>query len=384
MMLYLLLLPIVFSIGFWLATGVCVYRFMASSGKSSRRNPPLDNYPAASVIKPVCGLEKNLAENLVTACNQDYPDYEVIYALQDKTDPALDVVNGLRRALKDDTIRVVVDNNEIGVNGKVNNLYNACARARGEVFVISDSDMHLAPDYLRSIVRPMTGGNIDMVCSLYRAWRPSGTLETLELLTYNSDFVPAMIFAYVTGASIVCPGATMAISREALDAVGGWKPLGDYFVEDYELARRLMEKGYRMKLIPYSVNMDVDIPSFHVWWRHQVYWDHNTNSVNFPGFFLTLLVRGVPFALLYTLLGGAHGLPILIGTVGIRLVTGMVNAALLKDIDGFRNIWLLPVRDCFGIFVWLASLFKRHTYWRGKPYILEKGKMKEARLNGSS
>lgn len=384
MIMYPLLLPIIFSIGFWSVTVVCVYLFMASAGKSSSRNRPEGKYPAVSVIKPVCGLEKNLAENLSTACNQNYPDFEVIYSLQNETDPALNIVKGMRPDLKDDIIKVIVDDNAIGVNGKVNNLYNACARARGEIFVISDSDMHLAPDYLRAIVTPMTDGKIGMVCTLYRAWRPSGTLEALELLTYNSDFVPSLIFAYVTGASIVCPGATMAISREALDAVGGWEPLGDYFVEDYELARRVTEKGFRMVLIPYTVNMDVDIPSFHVWWRHQVYWDHNTKSVNFPGFFFTLLLRGVPFALLYALLGGAHGLPILIGTVGIRLVAGIVNAALLKDIDGFRNIWLLPVRDCFGIFVWIASLFKRHTYWRGKPYILEKGKMKEARLNGSS
>ena len=324
-------------------------------------------------------MEKNLAENLATACRQEYPDFEVIYSLQSRSDPALAVVGALSPDQRGDSVHVVVDDRDVGVNGKVNNLYNACSRATGEIFVVSDSDMHLAPDYLRSIVAPIADPEIGIVCTLYRAWRPDGILEALELLTYNSDFVPSMIFAYVTGASVVCPGATMAVSREALDDVGGWKPLANYFVEDYELAKRVTAHGYRVKLIPYIVSMDVDIPSFSVWWRHQVYWDHNTKSVNFPGFFFTLLVRGVPFALLYALFSGPHGWPILIGTVGIRLVTGVVNAALLKDRDGFHNIWLLPVRDCFGIFVWLASLFKRHTYWRGKPYILEKGKMKAAR-----
>ena len=378
MILYLLLLPVIFSIGFWIATVICVYRFMGTSGRSPVQDRATTFLPKVSILKPVCGLEKNLAENLATACRQDYPDFEVIYSLQSATDPALGILESLCPDQRDHIVKVVVDDREIGVNGKVNNLYNASSRAAGEIFVVSDSDMHLTPDYLRSIVAPITDRKTGIVCTLYRAWRPDGILEAMEMLTYNSDFVPSMIFAHVTGASIVCPGATMAISREALDAVGGWKPLGSYFVEDFELAKRVAEKGYRVALIPYTVNMDVDIPSFRVWWRHQVYWDHNTKSVNFPGFFFTLLIRGVPFAVLYALFCGPHGLPILIATVGIRLVTGIVNAALLKDMDGFHKIWLLPVRDCFGIFVWLASLFKRHTYWRGKPYTLEKGKMKEA------
>jgi len=379
MILYLLLLPIIFSIGFWMATVICVHRFMGFSRTSPAQDRATARLPKVSIIKPVCGLEKNLAENLATACRQDYPDFEVAYSLQSSSDPALEIVESLCPELGENIINVVIDDDEIGVNGKVNNLYNACSRAGGEILVVSDSDMHLSPDYLRNIVAPIIDRKTGIVCTLYRAWRPDGILEALELLTYNSDFVPSMIFAYVTGASIVCPGATMAISREALEAVGGWKPLGNYFVEDFELARRVSAKGYRVELLPYTVNMDVDIPSFRVWWRHQVYWDHNTKSVNFPGFFFTLLVRGVPFAVLYALFCGPHGLPILIGTVGIRLVTGVINAALLRDKDGFQKIWLLPVRDCFGIFVWLASLFKRHTYWRGKPYILEKGKMKEVR-----
>jgi len=382
MILYFLLIPIVFSISFWLVTVLCAHRFMSSAGKHENTHRSTEHYPKVSLLKPVCGMEKHLAENLTTACRQDYPDFEVIFSLRDEMDPALHVVDGLCPDLKDDIVKVVVDDYEVGVNGKVNNLYNASTKAGGDLHVVSDSDMHLNPDYLQRIVTPFADPKVGIVCTLYRAWRPDSKLEAMELLTYNSDFVPSMIFAYVTGASIVCPGATMAVSREALESTGSWVPLADYFVEDFELARRVAEKGYRVKLIPYTVNMDVDIPSFRVWWRHQVYWDHNTKSVSFPGFFLTLLVRGIPFALLYALLGGTHGLPILIGTIGIRLITGVVNAALLKDIDGFRNIWLLPIRDCFGIFVWLASLFKRHTYWRGKPYILENGKMKAARTNG--
>ena len=188
-----------------------------------------------------------------------------------------------------------------------------------------------------------------------------------------------MLFAVMTKASIACPGATMAIRREVLDDVGGLKPLGSYFVEDYELGRRVVAKGYRIVLIPYIAKMGVDRKTFRDWWRHQVYWDQNTKSVNLAGFFGTLLIRGVPFALLYTLCGGPYGWQVLAGVIGMRIITGILNAGLLKDTDGLRFIGLLPLKDLLGILVWLASLLKKRTFWRGKTFILKKGKMVEVK-----
>jgi ceramide glucosyltransferase len=249
------------------------------------------------------------------------------------------------------------------------------ARARGRVLAISDSDMHLEPDYLRHLVRPLDQSAVGISCALYQAWRPANLPEALELLTYNSDFIPAMLFAHLTRTSIVCPGATMAIRREVLEAAGGLEPLADYFVEDFELGRRVVEKGYRIALIPYMAKMEVDLPSFADWWRHQLYWDQNTKAVNPLGFLFTGLARGIPFALLYALLGGALGWSLLAASAGLRILTGIINSRLLKDSGGLKLIWLLPLRDLGGMAVWLVSLFKRRTLWRGRSYRLKKGKM---------
>jgi ceramide glucosyltransferase len=188
-----------------------------------------------------------------------------------------------------------------------------------------------------------------------------------------------MLFAVITKASIACPGATMAIRREVLDDIGGLKPLANYFVEDFELGRRVVEKNYRIALIPYVANMDVDRKTFRDYWRHQVYWDQNTKSVNFAGYFFTLLIRGVPFALLYALCGGPYGWQVLVGAVGLRILTGILNALLLKDADGLKFIGLLPLKDLLGILVWLTSLFQKKTHWRGKTFILKKGQLVEVK-----
>jgi ceramide glucosyltransferase len=375
-LLSLLLIPVFFSAAFWLATTVCVYMFMRSAAPKTDDPGKLNDFkPPVSLLKPVCGLEKNLHRNLSTACRQDYPDYEVIFAVQSDRDPALTVIEQIKTDFRHVRIKVVVDSSEVGINGKVNNLHNAVQHAAGSVLVVSDSDMHLAPDYLDQIVNPLKEKRVGIACTLYQAWRPDNILEAMELLTYNSDFLPSMLFAYKTRTSIVCPGATMAIRTEVLKEVGGLQPLGDYFVEDFELGRRVVNNGYQIIMLPYTVNMQVDLSSFSQWWRHQVYWDQNTKAVNPVGFIFTLLARGIPFALLYALLGGAFGWLILVGSIAWRMTTGSINAVLLKDAGSITKIWLLPFRDLAGLFVWMASLLKRRTYWRGKLYTLSRGKM---------
>ena len=167
----------------------------------------------------------------------------------------------------------------------------------------------------------------------------------------------------------------MAIRRNVLNSIGGLTPLRDYFVEDYELGRRVAAKGYRVELIPYAAEMEIEVPSCAAWWRRQVAWDQKTRSIKPWGFFFHLLLRGVPIALLYAASGGSSGWGIFSITVVSRMVTGAVNTWMLGDKDGWRRIWLLPVRDILSILVWAATLLRRKTGWRGRTFWLRKGKL---------
>jgi ceramide glucosyltransferase len=239
--------------------------------------------------------------------------------------------------------------------------------------------MFLKPDYLRSIVAPLADETVGVSCTLYKAWKADKLEEYLELLSFNADFVPSMVFATVTQASIACPGASQAIRREVLAKIGGLAPLAHYLVEDFELGRRVIQAGYRIQFVPYVAATGVDLKNFKAWWRHQVYWDQNTRAAAGIGFFFTFLIRGIPFACLYTLIGGSHAKLVLSLTLGVRLVTTGVNSFFfLSDRDGLKSLVLLPIRDVLSLFVWFASFVKRKTFWRGRTFIIRKGKLVEA------
>jgi len=361
----LLLVPVVVSCVYWIATGLMMARFF-------RRRAPADSswLPTVSLIKPVCGLEKNIHENLSTACRQNYPRYEVIFSVQDSADPALPLLARIRGENPTVPIQIVVDRASAGPNGKVSNLLNATGHATGRVLVYSDSDMRLEPDYLRTIVAPLANPRVGIACTVYRAEGADNLYESLELLSLNTDFVPSMVFAVETGAALACPGASQAIRRETLTLVGGLEPMAYSLVEDLELGRAVMAAGLMITLVPHVAVTRVDAPRPSVWWRHQVYWDQNTRVANPVGFFFTFLVRGVPFAGLYALCGGPGSWLVLAGTLAIRLGTTLVSSTLLGDREGIRRLWLLPLRDAAGLLVWMASFVGRKVYWRGRVFAL--------------
>lgn len=374
---YLFLIPVGFALFYWAGTALCSAFFFAKRRSSPGKENVHGYRPFVSLIKPVCGLEKGLKENLATACRQDYPDYEIIFSVQNPKDPALPILRQIQAEYPARKIQIVVDETAVGPNGRLANIYNGSRRAKGEALVFSDSDMFLEPDYLRAVVAPLADEAVGVSCTLYKAWRAENFWERLELLSFNMDFVTSMVFAAMTGASLACPGASQALRRETLEKIGGLAPLGHYLVEDFELGRRAAAAGFAVHFVPYVARTGVDLKRFRDWWRHQVYWDQNTRAAAPVGFFFTWLVRGIPFALFYFAAMGPHAAAVLAAALGFRLATAAANALLLKDRESLKNLWLLPLRDIFGFAVWFASLVKRKTFWKGRTFVVKKGLMVE-------
>lgn len=369
----LLLIPVVCSAAYWLLTAWAVSRFFA---RPAPRRAPGARRPRVSLIKPVCGLERGLEESLATALEQDYPDYEVVYSVQRPDDPALPVLERLK-ARAPGKVKVVLDEACAGPNGRLSNILNATRRADGEVLVYSDSDMRLDQGYLEAVTAPLEDPRVGVSCTMYRAWGASWLAERLELLSLNSDFVPAMIFAKETGAASACPGASQAIRRDTLQRIGGLEPMADSLVEDYDLGVAIERAGLDIAFVPVVARTGVDLSGWTPWWRHQVYWDQNTRAANPVGHFFTVLVRGVPFAVLYAACGGAGGLGWLAATVAVRLAAFAHCARKLGDDEGLRALWLLPARDLAGLAVWAASFAARSVHWKGRVFALRGNKMVE-------
>lgn len=334
---------------------------------------PLATWPAVTILKPVHGLEKNLRENLRSTCMQEYPKFQVVFSVQKCDDPAIPLLSEIRQEFGSELVTVAVENLRLGTNGKINNMAGGLRCARHDILVISDSDVQLRPDYLKTIVAPLADPRIGCVCTLYKATHAKSWYEKLELLSLNADFMPSVIFAHVTGASNFCLGASAALHRSVLDEIGGLDALADYLVEDYEMGRRIWASGKKIAVLPYLVDTMVDLKHPSQWWNHQVYWDQNTRAARPGAFFATVLIRSVPFALLYALARefDQTGIVVLAGASLVRFITAaLIMGWALRDGEGLRNVPLLIFRDLAALASWLLAFTKRTTVWRGAQFTL--------------
>jgi ceramide glucosyltransferase len=363
---------------------IAVFRFRRLSPR-----PPLPSsasWPPVTVLKPVHGVEKNQRGNLRSACLQDYPEYQVVFSVQDPADAAIPLLREIQDEFGTGRVTVAVENCKAGTNGKINNMIGGLKYARHDVLVISDSDVFLKPDYLKTIVAPLGDPSIGCVCTLYKAAGADTWFEKIELLTLNADFMANVLFAHVSGASRFCLGASAALRRSTLEEIGGFEALSDYLVEDYEMGRRIWERGRKVEILPYFVDTIVDLKRPSQWWSHQVYWDQNTRAARPFAFFSTALIRSVPFAMLYAVarLGDAVGLGVLAGAVMLRIVSSAVVLGWgLGDREGVRGLGLLVFRDISSLATWLLAFTKRTTVWRGTSFILTRDGRLVAREAGS-
>jgi len=365
-----LLLPVV---GGSLYGFLCVLAVMRLQTRARRDRPRATSWPAVTVLKPICGLEKDLAQNLRSACDQDYPEFQVVLSAQKSDDPALPLLYEIQREFGAARVDVVVDDSHTAPNGKIRNLLGAVPHARYAVLVISDSDVRLRPDYLKTIVAPLAEPGVGCACTYYKAARAESWYERLEQLTLNADFVPSLVFASVTGASRFVLGASTALWRSVLDEIGGLSALSDYLVEDFEMGRRILAAGRRVVIAPYFVDTMVDLKTPLQWWNHHLYWDQNTRAANPWGLFATVFVRAIPFALLFALFRrfDPMGWAVLVSAIFIRLVTaGAFLAVGLGDWTSVRSLALLPLRDVAGLVSWLLAFLWPTVIWRGEQFIL--------------
>ena len=381
---WMLLLPVVGGSLYTILCLLCVVRLRMRPAVSPQTSFPF--WPPVSVLKPVCGLEKDLGVNLRSACQQEYPEFQVVFSVQDARDPAIPLLQEIQREFGVEKVAVAIDGSQTAPNGKIRNLLGALPHARYEYLVISDSDVRLRPDYLKTIIAPLADPEVGCVCTLYKAAGAKTWFEKLELLTLNADFMTNVIFAYVTGASRFCLGASTALRRPTLKDIGGLEALAEYLVEDHEMGRRIWAAGKKVAIVPYFIETMVDLKAPVQWWTHQVYWDQNTRSAQPKGFFCTVLIRSVPFAILFALvrLGDVLGLAVVAGALAIRL--GTMAAVLgwgFRDQCGLRSLWLLPLRDAAGLGSWLLAFTKRTVIWREAEFTLTRDGRMAPRAGGS-
>ena len=348
----------------WLRT-----REPSSAPASANASPPV------TVLKPLFGIDKHMRDNLRAICTQDYPRYQVVLSAQRRDDPAIPIMRAIAAEFGPERVTLSIADAAPTRNGKAENLAHAYAHARHDVIVISDSDVAVPTDYLRRIVAPLADPRVGYVCTLVRAAGADNVWERLELVSFNVDFVPILVLGMLSRIATFCIGATTAVRRRTLDSIGGFASLAEYMVEDAEMGRRIQAAGYEGRFLPTFVTTFVELPSAAAWWNYQVYWDQNARYVSFVGFIALLLLKAVPFALLFAATRGFDrtGVAVLLGALGVRLSTAAgFLLGCVRDRETLRSLWLLPLRDVASLGAWFAAALRKQFTRRGVRFAVSR------------
>ena len=349
--------------------------------------------PPASILKPVRGLDRGAYENFASFCRQDYPEFEIIFAAGDESDPAVPVILRLMRDFPDSaahprrSIRLLFGVARTGTNDKVAKLCRMAEEARYGVLVVTDSDVRVTPQYLRGVVAPLADPSVGAVTALYRAIAPRTGGESgaplpigalMDAVGSSASFAASALVARSLQGLKFAMGSTIATRRECLEEIGGFGGLLDLHSDDYELGRRIAACGHRIELAPEPVDMDFPSETFRQYLRHELRWLVGIRHIRPGGHFGLLMTQGLAWSVAAALLapswaaaGASAG-----AYLGVRLAAGYVVGVWgLRDPVLRNRLWLLPLHDFFGFFVWLASFAVNRVEWRGLKFKLDKGRM---------
>lgn len=327
--------------------------------------------PGVSILKPLAGADEGLKENLASFCRQDYPRYEVLLGMRSEADPARPVAEEIRKMFPE-LVRVVISGEDLGANRKVSNLYALERAARHDLCSVSDSDMRVGGDYLRTIVSEYLGRKgTGLVTSLYKVSRPLSMGAALESLTIALDFIPAVHVAQkIEGGISFGLGASMLYSREKFEAAGGFRAIADYLADDYQLGRRLWEKGHRIVLSGYVMEDVAGRMSVRDYLVHQLRWARTYRASRPKGYLGYGITHVFTWALLFLAFRpGALSFSALCLALLLRALTALaINRKFIRARGWLKWIFLLPVKDVIGFGIWALSFAGGKVAWRGKLY----------------
>ncbi len=349
--------------------------------KADKSVRPTQATPPVTILKPLRGTDPEMYESFRSHCVQDYPEYEIIFGVSDANDPAIQLVERLKKEFPRRAIQLLICSENLGANTKVSNLVQMARAAHHEYFIVNDSDIRVEPDYLRRIVAPLSNPQIGLVTCLYRGIANASLGSRLESLGISTDFAAGVLVAQLVERRIRFGlGSTLAFRRRNLQAMGGFEALLDYLADDYQLGSRMAALGLKVQLSDVVVETFLPQYTFRGFWDHQVRWARTIRDSRFMGYVGLGLTFGLPWALLALICargaGWAWALLALTAVLRIAVAT-VVGSSVLEDRQVIPALALLPIRDLIALAVWIASFAGHEVSWRADKFELQNGKLKK-------
>jgi len=329
--------------------------------------------PPVTVLKPLCGAEPDLYENLRSFCQQDYLEFQVVFGVSDATDPALQVVEQLIAEFPSIPIDVVINPHQHGSNRKVSSLVNMLARARHDVVAMADSDACVGPDYLATVTRPLLDHNVGLVTCIYRDVPTEKIWSRLGAMYVNEWYIPLVLLAWLFGNESYASGQTLCMRRDTLQAIGGLRTIANHLADDYQLGELVRGLGQRIVLSSYLPKTKHHEPTLASLTRHELRWMRTIQVLRPRSYRLIFLSFSLPLAVLGIVLSIAvpsfsiAAWSLFLSVVVARLALHFAHR-LTGDLPLCSDLWLLPARDLLICSVWCRSFFTSRITWRGNEF----------------
>ncbi len=325
--------------------------------------------PPISVLKPLAGAEPELAQNLRSFFSQDYPEYELLFAVQEASDAALPVVEQLRREFPDISSRVVVTGRSPWPSAKVFSLEQMLAYARHELIVMSDSDVRAAPGTLSTIAAEFADPRVGLVTCPYRAVAGKGFWSRLEAAFSNTEFFGGVMAARMIEGMHFALGPFLAVRRQAIARAGGVRIMREYHADDFVIGRAVSEAGYTVVLSRAVVEHHLVSEPFLRNAARRLRWVRSTRRSRPVGYIGQVFTNPLPPALLLCAVRPSWA-PVLILVVFMRYAAAWAVCRLALNAPA---PWLLlPLQDLVSFVFWLGGFFGSTIFWRGRRYRMKR------------
>lgn len=332
--------------------------------------------PPVSNLKPIRGLDPDAYDNFASFCRQDYPDYEVVFCLGDTDDPVLPVIERLKHDFPERTIRILFGSGRNATNDKVAKLARLVSEAQHEVVVISDSDVRVRPDYLRTVVAPLADPKVGATTCFYAPIDDKTFAESLQTVGMMSDFYAGILVAKELDGVKFALGPTIATTRTRLAGFGGYQSIENRPADDLLVGRLIADQGYEVALLPYTILTVADYQSMRALLHKRLRWIVVMRHMRPWGHFGLLLTQGLPWCLVATAIHPTAGIALAyLGTyLAFRLaMTWMIGIKGLKQGDLWKKMPLIVIWDALAFLIWLTSFLRKSIRWRDGEYYIRNG-----------
>ncbi|MFA5956572.1 bacteriohopanetetrol glucosamine biosynthesis glycosyltransferase HpnI [Hyphomicrobium sp.] len=363
----------------WLACTLCAiigcgYALLASFlvARFAREPKPIFNFAVAenvTLLKPLHGAECGLEASLATFCAQNYAsDVQMLCGVQDPADPAIGIVRNLKEQHPTRDVELVVSPRKAGGNPKIANILNMFPAAKYDLIILSDSDMRVAPDYVRRTTEVLRQPGVGLVTCLYRGCALTGFWSRMAAAAVDQHFLPSVLVGVSLGLAKPCFGSTIALQRGTLARIGGFEAFANTLADDYAMGDAVRRLGLKVEIAPFTVGHTFSETSFAELWAHELRWARTIRLVDPVGYAGSIVTHALPFALAALVLSG-------FSTIGGTIVLGALACRLFVPIQverlpggGKSSLWLSPLRDLLSFAVFVASFLPGAVNWRGRRY----------------